>query len=209
MESTNDFGIHAQMRFHRGEPIYALFKRRLRLSSWQATLILVVVLNIPVLVAVQYHGAWLSTPDRVGLLRDFSWMFQQLCAVPAIVLFHFWLPEGIQDVVNGLLRNKTIVLQSPREDSRKRLRKSIQSLTRCTSLWIWPVLCFCAALGLQLLVNAPVQRTYMTWQSAGPFVFWYSVFSYTVIYYITALVIGKYILVVLWINRLFKEIEKS
>lgn len=202
---TSVTGIGDRMLFHRGEPLIVLFRRRLGLSSWHATLTLVVALNIPILVAVQFHGAWLSSSNRVGLLRDYSWILQQISAVPAMVLFHFWLPEGIRGVLAGLQRNRTLILQSPQEDSRERFKRFVRDLDRSYSHWIWPALGFSSALALQLIVNAPAQRQYQTWQTAGPFVFWYTVCAQTVFYYVSALVIVKFVLLIRWINRLFSE----
>ena len=58
-----------------------ILKRRFRLNNWLATIIIILVINIPIIVGTFIENLWLNKPNQVGLLSDYNWWIIQLLAL--------------------------------------------------------------------------------------------------------------------------------
>lgn len=194
-----------RLPFASGDPFTLLFKQRLRLNPWAATLILVAILYTPMIIIIVKDNLWWSVGNRLGFLNDYGWWIYLLTSVPATILYFFWLPEGVQNVLKGLRDNKVLIF--PTSDDDKGLNIFELFVLRFDSMfsnWIWSIFC---AIGISFLMIGvvPVHQTYHNWTTSAPFIFWFVEFFWFVMFFLAALLVVRGLIVILWFNRLFRE----
>lgn len=192
--------------FVAGDPLTHLFRKRLKLGPGLATLIIVLVLNIPILIAAIINNAWNSTPTRVGILRDYSWWISNITSVPATIFFFFWLPDSIYEVINGLQKNK-IISQTKSIGESSGLEKFLTQFWKSYSNIAWLLISFVLVAMYMVLFSLPIQQAYKNWQTSGTFIFWYTVFYWLFVFVIGSLFITRGIISILWFNHLFKSFD--
>jgi hypothetical protein len=91
--------------FVSGDPFTNIIVGKLGANIWLVAIVFALIVNIPLLLLAMENNALTSRANPLGLVQDFGWWINQLLVVPATIVFFFWMPEGINNVVNGLIKN--------------------------------------------------------------------------------------------------------
>src|SRR6266540_5584445 len=158
--------------FVSGDPMLRLLKNRWRVNSWLDMRVIVLALNIPIAVLAVANQALLDQPGRTGLLHDYAWWIYQFSSVPATILFFLWMPEGIQSVLKGLRRNRTI-LEPEGQEAIDAFQVFIARFDRNYSHWRWLTICLIVVTAFMFAAVVPEHRVFKGWQTSGAVLFWY------------------------------------
>jgi hypothetical protein len=188
------------MPFVNGDPITRAVKHHPGLSDPVATVLILLILNLPILIAVTLKGLLTNTADRVGLLSDFGWWTYQFLLIPATLLFFLWIPDGIHRIIKELERHKVLVVEDP-----TRLARFVRDFDRQYSHWAWSAVSLLLSAAFQLIVAVPVHRTFVNWETSSPWIFWYTIGFFVIFSHIVILAIIRVIIVIRWFNRLFQQ----
>ncbi len=202
--------VEANLRlpFASGDPFTLLFKQRLQLNPWATTLILVALLYAPMIIVVVKDNLWWSVGNRIGLLNDYGWWIYLLTSIPATILYFFWLPEGILNVLKGLRDNKVLVLPASDDDQEvDTFEKYVRRFDLMYSNRIWAILCAIGIAVAMIFWITPLHQTYRNWTTSGPFIFGYVEFFWFLMFFLAALLVVRGLIVILWFNRLFREFQ--
>lgn len=188
--------------FTNADPFTFLFNQRLRLNPWAVTLLMVVLMYAPIFIVVTKENLWWST-GRIGLLNDYGWGVFLLTSIPATLFFFFWMPSGIQGVLNGLRDNKVLHF-SDSDNTTKAFEEYNLRFDRAYSNWIWCALCAVGS-AIAMIALVPIHQTYINWTTTGPFIFWYVEFFQFLMFFFASLLVVRGLIVTRWFNLLFRE----
>jgi hypothetical protein len=195
---------------------------RLRLKLWIPTLIFLIVLCFPIYIGVLVNDLYIVDPiactkhnyffpnvcARVGLSNDYPWYWYQFISWPATIVFFFWLPQGIFGAINGLRKNKVLVIsyhKGPKD--RDTLTEFVNRFARSYSHPIWLVVSFFVLVVFMGFIYVPNQAQYAEWTTTDLFVFVSAQLAHAVTVYILFLVVVRASVAVVWFNLLFKRFE--
>jgi hypothetical protein len=190
--------------FYRCDPITLLFRAFLRLPSWGATIVFFLFVNVPIVIASLVEGMMFTHNQRIGLLVDYGYWVFQLGTFPATFYAFMWLPDGVANVINGLKKNKVIVVQDS-DNQDKSLEAFMSRFLKAYSHIAWILLSIAIISVFMGFLWTPQQKTFYTWQTSSLFIFWYSQVVWFLIYLIGFLLFFRGILTIYWLNYLFKE----
>jgi hypothetical protein len=194
----------AHRAFVSGDPVTKLFNGSLRVSRWIVVSTIVFGLNIPVVLIAGLNQALFDQGERTGLLHDYAWWIYQVSSVPATILFFLWMPEGIQEVLAGLRRNRTVLPPNGREES-EAFHEFITRFDRSYSHFLWVILCVVIVTLFIVLAVVPEHTAFMGWQTSGPVLFWYHEAYWSLVFLLGTLIIVRVMISIYWFNRLFRE----
>ena len=181
-----------------------LLRGKLGLSPVSGTVLLLLLLNLPIVIASAFFHILWSRAGRVGLFEDFGWWALQVGTFPATIYAFLWLPDAIQDVVRGLYDNQVIRVNDP-----KRWNSFVTTLYQKygESKWFWMSLA--GVVLFDIVIWVPSQRQFITWQSVSAFSFWYTIFVWSVTFEIGLLLIIRAIFTLMWIGDMFHAFDIS
>jgi hypothetical protein len=193
--------------FVSGDPFTWLLKKRLRLRAMAIAFGGTILLQAPIAVVGLIDDLWVSTPNRVGLLGDYSWWIALVTFVPAIIYSFFWLPDGIGSVIVGLASNRAIGLHKEGKDDKTASDDFINGFNSDYSNWIWALLSLVIMACFVFFLMLPEQRGFATWQTSGEFVFWYTIAFWGLLFFLGLLAVIRVVIVIIWFNRLFRQLN--
>lgn len=187
--------------FVSGDPILKLFNDRRPIASWVGVIVL--GLNIPIVSLSFLNHSLLDQGDRTGLLHDYAWWIYQFSSVPATVLFFLWMPEGIQNVLRGVQRNRTVLAPEGREET-EAFHEFITKFDRSYSHPRWLLICLVVLTAFMILAVVPEHKAFQGWQTSSSLLFWYHEAYWYFIFMLGMLIIVRVMLSIYWFNQLFK-----
>jgi len=117
------------------------------------------------------------------------------------------MPTGIYRTIYDLVENKTILPQK-KPTGQTALTEFIEDFDSWYSHPSWIIASLTINLVGSFFISVPVHSVYKTWETANSFMFWYIVmFYWVVIYSIITLSALRYIITIIWLNRMFKRFQ--
>jgi hypothetical protein len=190
--------------FVKCDPLTRLVKDHLHLNLWLVVVIFVLVVNLPLIVYAAVNGTLYSQGSRPGLLREWAWWIYQFSSVPATLLFFLWMPDGILNVLEGLQKNKTILVSGKRDEARH-FDAFLTRFDRIYSHWLWTITCVVLLAIFMVVAVVPEQSAFHSWFVLNSITFWYCEAFWYFIFLLGALIVVRVLLSIYWFNRLFKE----
>ena len=194
----------AHKPFVSGDPVSQLFNASWPVSRWKVVSTLVFGLNIPVVLIAGLNHALFDQGETTGFLHDYAWWIYQVSSVPVTILFFLWMPEGIQDVLMGLRRNRTVLPPAGRDES-EAFHEFITRFDRRYSQSLWVILCLVLVTLFMVIAVVPEHKTFKGWQTSGPILFWYHEAYWYLVFLLGTLIIVRVMISIYWFNRLFRE----
>jgi hypothetical protein len=204
MKKVSSLQAKQDAPFTKGDFLTEILKGHLKLPNWLITISITLVLNIPILIASAINNALFSTTYRIGLLNDYSWCLHQFTSIPATIFYFFWLPDEISKVIKGLRQNKVLSIPKNEED---KFHKFLTQFDRAYSHRVWALGSFILVAAFMVLMAIPEHKTFITWETSGSFIFWYTTFFWAFFFFIGLLGVVRVIVITFWFNRLFKEFK--
>ena len=175
-----------------------------KISPLLIVLIFFLVINIPILIASHQNDILISGQGRVGLFNDYAWWALQLTSIPATILFLLWMPKGFSDVIQGLRRNQSLKFY---DEDDQALSAFLSRFNRTYFHWAWIVISILAVAGFILGLSVPEQSQFQTWQTAGDFVFCYTILVWDSIFTLGMLAVIRVFISIFYFNKLFQEFK--
>ncbi len=186
-------------------PVGALILKRLKMPPWLATGLFSLGVNLPILLLCAFKGSLINQGQRQGLIFDYGWWTLQI-SFSATFYAYLWLPSGLHGVLSGLLSNN--VIEAPLG---KRVNDTFGSFLQRFSVdlkcFAVPLGSFIMSIAYVLLAMLPKQERLAakTWQGASPFIFWYTICVWILIYGIGILAFFRVSISLVWLNKIFKR----
>ena len=199
--------MNIHQKFYRGDPLTYFVRSKLNLTPSKATLLIVLVLNLPVIILATIFDLWTDSNGVTGLLHDYAWWGEQFLGVSATIFFFFWLPNGIYDVINGLVSNNVIQAPGQVDDEDDRFQDFIIRFAKNYSSWLLILLVFCSVTLLMVFAVIPEHKTFNAWLTENGVIFWYHELFWYIIFLIGGMTVVKVLMILYWFNRLFREFE--
>lgn len=201
-KQQKEANLNLSQYFIDGDPFTNLLIRKWRVNIWIASALIVLLLNIPVLIMAFAFNYWQDQGELVGLLNDYAWWFLQLTGVAGTFITFLWMPGGIKNSLNGLKQNKVIKLR--KKDNEKYIN-FLQSFNHTYTLPIWGITSFVLTALFMVVAVIPEQKLFTTWINTNQFTFWYYEFFWFIIFSLGLLIVLRAIIVIYWLNKLFRD----
>jgi hypothetical protein len=164
------------------------------------------VINLPLCIYAAATGTLVGQGGQPGLLHEWAWWIYQFSSIPATILFFLWMPDGILNVLDGLRKNKTILVTG-KKDEADRFDAFIIRFDRVYSHWLWIIVCVVVLTIFMIVAVIPEHKAFHSWLLINPIVFWYSEAVWYFLFLIAALIVVRVLISIYWFNRLFKEFK--
>jgi hypothetical protein len=204
MESSD---IKTQTLFYKADPLTKLIREKLTWSPGKATVIIVIILNIPVITLAFIYNIWVGKSGMTGLLNDYGWWIYQLIGVPAILFFFLGMPNMISDVLVGLKNNKVIETKKKGDNEDKKYNEFIVRFAKSYSSLIWGGITVVGVLIFMVFAAIPEHKLFTSWQTTNNIIFTCHEIFWFLIFLVAGMAIVKTILAIYWFNKLFREFQ--
>ena len=192
--------------FYRTDFITFGIRKHFGLSPMTATVLWYLFFNAVLLITAIHDNIVFSTGNRVGLLNDFGWWVISALGFNATFYTFLWLPDGIKKTISGLVQNKVIGLPSSHkdQDGKETLDIYIQMFFRSYSNRLWYIIPSVIAIPL---VDSLIQshQNFVIWETASNFSFGFTIFLYVFFFFLFVTLLTRVIIVMVWLNKLFKD----
>ena len=191
--------------FLTGDPITKFFRLKLNLRPLLSSIVLVSILLLPILILAFIFNYWQDSAERIGLMNDYEAWFYIFISIPAMFFYFFWLPMGINNVIQGLIDNKTLIIPTDSEEHKDRFHQFILGFDKAYSRSIWAITSITLVTVYIILITAPELKTYQTWLNSEPIVYQYVLLFWILVFSIGLLFIIRVIISIVWLNNLLQE----
>jgi len=194
--------------FYKADFITFGIRKRFKLNPMTATVLWYLFFNGVLLITAIHDNIVFSTSSRIGLLNDFGWWIITTLGFNATFYTFLWLPDGVAKTISGLVQNKVIGLPSSHkdQDGKETLDIYIQKFFRSYSNRLWYIIPSVIAIPL---LDSLVQshRKFLIWETASNFSFGFTIFLYMFFFFLFVTLLTRVIIVIVWLNKLFKDFD--
>jgi hypothetical protein len=194
--------------FYKADWITFGIRKRLNLSPMIATILWYLLFNGILLIIAIRDGIVFSIGSRVGLLNDFGWWIITTLGFNATIYTFLWLPDGVTKTISGLIRNKVIGFSSSHknQEEKETLDIYIQRFFRSYSNRLWYLIPSVIAIPL---LNSLIQshKHFLIWETASNLSLGFTIFLYMLFFFLFVILLTRVIIVMVWLNKLFKDFD--
>ncbi len=194
--------------FYKADWITFGIRKRLNLSPMTATILWYLLFNGILLIIAIRDGIVFSIGSRVGLLNDFGWWIITTLGFNATLYTFLWLPDGVTKTISGLVQNKVIGLPSSHKGlgGKETLDIYIQKFFKNYSNRLWYIIPSVIAIPL---LNSLIQshKKFLIWETASNLSFGFTIFLYMLFFFLFVILLTRVIIVMVWLNKLFKDFD--
>lgn len=194
--------------FYKADWITFGIRKRLNLSPMTATILWYLLFNGVLLITAIHDNIVFSTGNRIGLLNDFGWWIISTLGFNATFYTFLWLPDGVSKTISGLVQNKVIGFPSSHkgQDEKETLDIYIQKFFRSYSNRLWYIIPSVIAVPL---LDSLIQshQKFVIWETASNFSFGFTIFLYMFFFFLFVTLLTRVVIVIVWLNKLFKDFD--
>jgi hypothetical protein len=135
----------------------------------------------------------------MGLLSDYQVLVFALLFQPTVIATFCWLPQGVQNLYEGIAKEKTLETETALQHSYERLRARLQSS------WVTPVAAAWAAFSCAVEYYAFFHPITTSWLQVQPSFYWVHVPFELLFYFMLAAGFYDLMVVLIAVRELFRK----